>query len=154
PRFFGAIPAAIAVDGEITTNDGYNLRAALRQSLFALAQNFRITGRRRISPIGEGMNINFLYACLMRCLRQCEKMEIMTVHASLRNQTEQMQTMLARFLEALLENGIVGQLAGGERFVDPRQILINNPARAKIQVPNFGVPHLPFGQSDIFAARA
>src|SRR5207237_8878356 len=90
----------------------------------------------------------------MCCLRQLEKMEIMTVHASVRNQTEQMQTMIARFLEALLEHGIACQLAGGERFVNSVQILINDPARAKIQVPNFGVSHLPFRQSDIFSAGA
>src|SRR5207244_11707584 len=62
--------------------------------------------------------------------------------------------MIARFLEALLEDGIVCQFARGERFVNPRQILINDPARAKIQVPNFGVSHLPLRQSDIFSARA
>ena len=78
----------------------------------------------------------------------------MTVHASVRNQTEQMQSMIARFLEALLEDGIVCQFARGERLVNPRQILINDPARAKIQVPNFGVSHLPLRQSDILSARA
>src|SRR6266567_4937408 len=90
----------------------------------------------------------------MRCLSQGEEMEIMTVHASVRNQTEQMQTMIARFLEALLDHGVTCQLAGGERFVNSGQILINDPARAKIQVPNFGVSHLPFRQSDILSARA
>ena len=44
----------------------------------------------------------------------------MTVHASVRNQTEQMQTMVVCFLEAILEHGIVCQLAGGERFVNSR----------------------------------
>src|SRR5437764_9476775 len=62
--------------------------------------------------------------------------------------------MAARFLKALLENGIACQFAGGERLVNPRQILINDPARAKIQVPNFGVSHLPLRQSDVFSARA
>jgi len=37
----------------------------------------------------------------MRGLGQRQEMEIMTVHASIRNQAEQMQTMVARFLEAI-----------------------------------------------------
>jgi hypothetical protein len=78
----------------------------------------------------------------------------MAVHASVRNQTEQMQTVIARFLEVLLEHDIVRQLAGSECFINSRQILVNDPARAKIQVPDFGVSHLPFRQSDIFPARA
>src|SRR6266700_167488 len=62
--------------------------------------------------------------------------------------------MIARLSEAVLKHGVACQLAGGERFVNPRQILINDPARAKIQVPNFGVSHLPLRQSDILFARA
>jgi len=78
----------------------------------------------------------------------------MTVHASVRNQAEEMQTMVPRFLKAFLENGIACQLPGGECFVNSRQILVNDPACSKIQVPDFGVSHLPFRQADIFAARA
>src|SRR5205823_4523126 len=78
----------------------------------------------------------------------------MTVHASVRNEPEQMQTMIARLLETFLEHGIVRQLTSSKRFVNSRQILINDPAGAKIQVPDFGISHLPFRQSDIFPARA
>src|SRR5207237_2327484 len=88
----------------------------------------------------------------MRCLSQGEEMETMTVHASVRNQTEQMQTMIPRFLEALLDHGVTCQLAGGERFVNSGQILINDKARAKIQVTNFGVSHMTFRHSYIFSS--
>ena len=56
----------------------------------------------------------------MRGLGQRQEMETMTVDASIRNQAEQMQAMVARFLEAILEHGIVCQLAGGERFINSR----------------------------------
>ena len=46
------------------------------------------------------------------------------------------------------------EFAVGDRLVDPRQILVNDPARAEIQVADFGVAHLAFGQTDIRPARA
>src|SRR5437773_1740868 len=79
PCLFGAVPAAIAVHRKITTDDGYKLRAAFRQSHFASAQNLCRAGRRGISSIGEGVHKNFLHSCLMGCLGQRQEMEIMTV---------------------------------------------------------------------------
>src|SRR5207248_2000141 len=120
PRLFGAVPAPVPVHRKVTTNDGYNLRTAFRQSLFALAQNLCPTGWGGISSIGKGVHKNFFHSCLVGGLDQRQEMEIMTVHASIRDQAEQLQTMVARFLEAILEHGIVCQLAGGERFVNSR----------------------------------
>src|SRR5207248_2887096 len=45
PRLFGAVPAPVPVHRKVTTDDGYNLCATFRQSLFASAQNLTVVGR-------------------------------------------------------------------------------------------------------------
>ena len=37
------------------------------------------------------------------------------------------------------------EFAFGNRLIDPRQVLIDDPARAEVEVANFGVTHLSFG---------
>ena len=60
-----------------------------------------------------------------------------------------METMTASFRESFLGDRISRELAIGERLVDPSEILINDPARAEIQVAHLRVPHLSFRQSNI-----
>ena len=59
----------------------------------------------------------------------------------------------SRRLSAILEKS-GGEAAIGDRFVDARQILIHDPASTNIDMPNFGVTKLTFGQADITAAGA
>jgi hypothetical protein len=61
--------------------------------------------------------------------------------------------MAARHCKSLLGNLVAGKFAGSERLVNSRQILVDNPTRAKIEVSDFGIAHLSFGQSDILPAR-
>src|SRR5207237_1440409 len=91
-----------------------------QKSVLALSHKFCTTSRGVMSSVGKGVHKKFLHSCLMRGLGQRQEMETMTVDASIRNQAEQMQAMVARFLEAILEHGIVCQLAGGERFINSR----------------------------------
>ncbi len=81
-------------------------------------------------------------------------MQVVTVHAAVGDEPEKMQPLALCARERFLQNRIFFQLAIRDRFVDASQILINNPASAEIQVADFGVAHLSFGQSDIEAARA
>ena len=46
------------------------------------------------------------------------------------------------------------QRAVGDRLVDARQFLVNDAARAEIQVADFAVAHLPGGQADVLARGA
>src|SRR4029450_634393 len=56
--------------------------------------------------------------------------------------------------ERFLQNAILLQVAVSDRFVDPGQVLINNPPRAEIEMTDLGVSHLPFGQPHVLPARA
>ncbi len=40
-----------------------------------------------------------------------------------------------------------------DRLVDAGEFLVNDPARAEVQVPDFAVAHLSGGQADILARR-
>src|SRR5947209_12844370 len=62
--------------------------------------------------------------------------------------------MTTRTGERFLSYRIFLQFAGRDRLVDPGQVLINNSAGSKIEVTNFGVTHLAFGEADIAATGA
>ena len=61
---------------------------------------------------------------------------------------------LPRFREGLLQNFVLLHLTVRDRLVDPRQVLINNPARAQVKMADLGISHLARGQTDVFSARA
>ena len=65
-----------------------------------------------------------------------------------------MQPPASRLSESFLQNAILLQFAVSDRFVDPGQVLINNPSRAEIEMTDLGISHLPFGQTDVLPARA
>ena len=56
--------------------------------------------------------------------------------------------------ERFLQNVVLLQFAVSDRFVDPGQVLINNPSRAEVEMADLGISHLPFGQPHVLPARA
>src|SRR5438067_13103306 len=65
-----------------------------------------------------------------------------------------MEPMSTRGGESFLCNFVSIELAGGDGFVDSREVLEDDSPGAKIQMADFGVAHLAVGKSDIDAARA
>src|SRR5207302_11070784 len=65
-----------------------------------------------------------------------------------------MEPVSARGGESFLRNFISFEFAGGDRSINAREILKDDAAGAQIEVADFGVSHLAFGQTDIGAARA
>src|SRR6267378_440798 len=55
--------------------------------------------------------------------------------------------------ESFLRHAIPIELTGSDRFVNASEILKNDAARAQIEMADFGVAHLAFGETDIGAAR-
>src|SRR4029077_6632531 len=64
-----------------------------------------------------------------------------------------MQPVPAGFGKSFLQNLVGPQLSIGDRLVDAREILVNYPARAEVQVAYFRVAHLALRQTNIHAAR-
>ena len=76
--------------------------------------------------------------------------------AAVGKQAPEMQRAVARLElgEEFHQRRIRRQRAVGDRLVDPRQFLVNDAARAEVQVPDFAVAHLPGGQADVLARGA
>ena len=70
------------------------------------------------------------------------------------NQSKQMEAMTTRTRKGFLQYPIALQLTFRDRIVDAGQVLVNDPARSQIEMANFRVAHLSFGQSDVGPARA
>ena len=65
-----------------------------------------------------------------------------------------MQSMAARPGKGFLQVWFARQFPFRNCLVDSRQILINDPSGAEIQMTDLGIAHLSFRQPDIEAARA
>src|SRR6266571_5680317 len=81
-------------------------------------------------------------------------MRVVTVNTTIGNQSKQMEAMTPCAGERFLQYSVARQFALFDCFVNSGQILINNPARSQIEMANFRVAHLSFGQSDVGPARA
>jgi len=97
---------------------------------------------------------DLLDACLLRRVRKRNEMLVVTVHPAIGNQPDKVEPCRSSICERFLQNVVSLQLALGDRFVDPGQILINDAPSAEVKMPDLGVTHLAGRQTDIFATRA
>jgi hypothetical protein len=58
---------------------------------------------------------------------------------------------IARGLAGGAQLGVVEEAAVLDRGVDPGQVLVDDPARAEVHVPDLGIAHLPVRQADVAA---
>ena len=65
-----------------------------------------------------------------------------------------MKPMVARGGERFLRDLIARKLAIRDCFIDPSEVLINDPAGSQVEMADLGIAHLPFRQTDVRAARA
>jgi hypothetical protein len=74
---------------------------------------------------------------------------LVAVNASIGHKPDEVEPAAARFRERLIDHLVVGQLAIGDRFVDAGQVLVNDPASAKVEVSNLRIAHLALWQTDV-----
>ena len=97
--------------------------------------------------------MSFTPACL-REFHHGDELVLMAVDAAVGNQADEMQARGFRFFQGVAEHRIGGQRAFFDRLVDAGEILIDDAARAEIEVADFGIAHLPGRQADIQAGGA
>src|SRR5450631_2444422 len=100
------------------------------------------------------MDGNLAYTRRFGGVRQREHVQVMAVHTAVRHQPKQVEAMAARRGQSFLQDAIVRKFAGSNRFVDPRQVLINDSASAQIEMAYFRVSHLSFRQTNVETASA
>ena len=79
-------------------------------------------------------------------------MILMRMHAAIADEAEKMQTLAFRLRERFAQHFVLREFAVANRFVDAREVLINDASRAEIEMAHFTVAHLSGGQTHFFAA--
>ena len=83
------------------------------------------------------MHENVGHACGIRFLRESNKVPPMTVHAAVGKQSQKMEPMAPRARESFLRDWIAREIAVGNRFVDPSEVLVNDAPSAEIEMADF-----------------
>ena len=83
-------------------------------------------------------------------LHHRRQLPLVTMHAAGRQQAQHVhrRSAGARGFDGIDENRIAGELPVANRDVDPRVILVDDAARADVEVADFRVAHLAFRQAD------
>src|SRR5437588_3032537 len=118
PSLFRSVPATVAIHREVTTDDRYDLRAALLQLILANLQIVCATGRRSVATVGESVNEDFSNACFLGCVCQRNQVRVMAVHTASGNEAEQMQSVTTRAGERFLRASVTLQFALRDSFVN------------------------------------
>ena len=81
-------------------------------------------------------------------------MFVVTVNTTVGNQSEKMEPMALHAGKGLSRSRIPAEFAFRDRLIDSSKILINDSARAQVEMTYLRVPHLSFGEADIETTRA
>jgi uncharacterized protein (DUF433 family) len=77
---------------------------------------------------------NLFYTSFLRRRRQGEEMLIMTVHTAVGDQPDEVQPSTPRLRKSFRQNAVLLQFPLGDCLVDPGQVLVNDPARAQVEM--------------------
>ena len=144
------VPAAIPVHRVVTADDVGDAAAfdAVHLVLQASQVGVRTPGR-GIAAIEKGMKVDPAQAGSRHQVQQRVDVVFVAVHAAVGQEAEDVQRGIGRLdLGDHVEKGaILGEMAIAYRTVDAREVLIDDAARADIEVADFRVAHLPGGQA-------
>ena len=109
-----------------------------------------------VSPVEEGVDIRLGYAPPLRHFEQGKEMGDVAVDAAVGEQAPEVELLavVARAVHGLDEGGIFEEVALLDRLGDLGEVLIDDAARADVEVPDLRVPHLPVGEPYGEPARA
>ena len=143
-----ALPALVAVHGPVTPLETGDLHARVgpAEGLQIVGQG----GRRHVPAIGEGVHPH-VQPVPAEQAGELAQMVLMRVNPTGGEQPEQVHPPGARLgLGHKVEDGAVfGSLAPGKGAGDPGQGLHHHPARADVEVADFGIADLTLWQPDV-----
>ena len=145
-----ALPAPVAVHGVVAAIDRGDLAAVvLAHLLLQLFEISRAVGGQRVAAVHEGVDEDAVQAILLRHLQQRIEMRLLRMHAAVRNQSEQMQPAFAgaRMLHRVQQHGMREELAVLDHQIDAGDVHVHDAAGADVEMADFAVAHLPFGQA-------
>ena len=80
--------------------------------------------------------------------QQSEEMLDVGVHAAVAEQAEQMQLVRAAAFHGFEQQRLAREFAAGDELVNARDVHVHDASGADIQVADFAIAHLSFGQAD------
>src|SRR5690625_4704747 len=145
------LPALVAVHRVVAAADAGDLRADAQVAAGGIE-----LAQRRQAPVGSGVaavrervHRNPADLLLLRESQQGEQVLQAGMNPAVTDQAEQMDGPVRPGLShALLQDGVAEELTGADLLVDVRQALQHDPARTDVEVTDFGVADLTFGQAD------
>ena len=81
-------------------------------------------------------------------------MLVVTMNATVRNQSKKMEPMAPRAPKSFPGGRIPTEFAFRDRLINSSKILINDSARPQVEMTYFRVSHLSFREADIETTRA
>ena len=153
-RLLDAVPAVIAVHGEVATDQARN--AAFAEVFEGLVQQLNRRGRafgRGVAAIQERVQVDLFGAALERQFGHGHQVVLMAMHATVGQQAHDVHGLALgnSLVDRRAKGRVFEELAIADRFGDTGEVLIHHAASAQVHVANLGVAHLPVRQADIHA---
>ena len=140
-RALRALPAPVPVHRVVATDDGGDpAHAQLRELLLEPVEVRGRALRGRVAPVGEEVDEDAIEAVVGAEVQQREEMILGRVHPLVLDETHEVQARAARL--AVAEGGaelrVRVKARAGDHLVDADDFLLDDPARAHVEVPDFG----------------
>ena len=142
-----ALPALVAVHRVVAAADRSDARARRALRADALHEGERCGGalRRRVAAVEERVHADVAHARARppcRPSRRSAARGCARRPATARPSTCSVAPLRARGVDGVVEHRVARELAGRDRVVDARVVLVDDAARADVEVTDLGVAHL------------
>ncbi len=155
--FLDAVPAVVAVHGEVATDDRGDEAVVPTHQLGELGVGALDRGPgalgRGVAAVEEAVQVDALGAPARGHLGYCQQVILVAVDATGRQQAEQVDRLarLHRRVDGGGQHGIVVDLAVLDGLGDTGEVLVDDAPGAEVHVADLGVTHLTVRQTHVAA---
>ncbi len=154
--FLGPVPSLVPVHREVATGQGGEASATQRSEYRLGRLEIRLLrARRHVPAVRDGVHADPLDTRLGGDPEKRVQVPKMAVHASRRMKSDEMEgpAALQGPGQRVAEDGIPLQGSVLDGAVDLREVLIDDPPGAEVEMADLGVSHLSRGEPDRFPPR-
>src|SRR6266481_51957 len=146
---FDALPAVVTVHRVIAADEGGDFAdAEFAHSLLELADEVAAAVGWRVAAVHETVDEDLFDFPLLGHFKKSEKVVDVRMHAAVAEEADEMQLALAAALHGLLEERNLVELLVGDEEIDTGDVHVYDAAGADVEVADFAVAHLAFGEAD------
>ena len=154
-RLGNALPSPIAIHRIVTAVHGRNFAGVVFSHF--LLQLFEIAGAvggERVTAVHECVDENTIYTVLFRHLQQRVEMSLLRMDATVGEQAEKVQSAFAYtcMLHRREQHRMREEFSVLDHLIDAGDVHVNDATGADVEMSDFAVAHLAFGQADKRAA--